>query len=200
VCAWLPLLLAAGDCEDADAPPPATGAGSSAVRRAGFSGDDARRLRELGVSADELAQLARARMAGARRQTCVALVAAAHGSGRRFDEGDAVVRLRRAGARDRTIVELARLGQLRGFATHAVIMRRAGIRDQSILEIVRFRAAGLPVFSGESFARLKRAGARDRTLIELTKRAVPERDVPVLVELRRRGASDTRILSRYPRR
>jgi len=155
------------------------------------------RLRELGITDAEVAELVKVKQAGALEETCVELVRITRERHQLFTTGDAVAGLRRAGMSDETILELARLDQLGLWAGEAQAIRLAGISDGVILELARHRAQDHPALSGASLAELKNVGMSDHALLELARSGVTDDDVSTIVALRRRRWSDSDILRRY---
>ncbi len=170
------------------------------LEEAGISYRVTQQLRALGVTDAEVAELVKAKQAGASEQTCEELVRIAREKKLPFTAGDAVAGLRRVGMSDETILQLARLDQLGLWAGEAQAMRLAGISDAIILELARHRAQGHPTLSGASLAAWKNAGMSEVTLLELVRRGVTDDQVEAIVALRRRGWSDSEILRRYPAR
>jgi hypothetical protein len=169
----------------------------TALNELGFSWTQLQALRALEPTQPEIDELVKVRRARVEDAACVELVRNARARGGRFAAGDAVAALRRAGAADRTIVELDRLARLASDAGELQAMRLAGFSDEALLELARARSAGEPALSGPSLAALRNAGVAEATLLELLRRRVPDSEAQAILALRRRGARDAEILRRY---
>lgn len=169
----------------------------SALNELGFSWTQLQELRALDPTQQEIDELVKARRARVEDAACVELVRNARSRGGHFAAGDAVAALRRAGAADRTIVEIDRLGRLAADSGELQAMRLAGFSDEALLELARARAAGEPALGGPALAALRNAGLAEGTLLELLRRRVPDSEAPAILALRRRGARDPEILRRY---
>jgi len=154
-------------------------------------------LKKMDLAASEVPQIAEARSAGLSDDDCIALVRLLHGQHEKFDIGNTVAQLLRAGMPGSAVMELAHLGQIKSWGVEAVAMHLAGLSDEIILQDARRRAAGLPVLSGASLANLKNTGMREYTLLQLVRRGVPDSQASTILALRRRNWSDAQILRRY---
>ena len=163
----------------------------------GFSYTLEEELRALDVTDSEVAELAKAKNGGITDATCVELIHLARGKQQPFVDGAGVAGLRQAGASEETILELARLNQLGLQSGEEQAMRLAGLSDSIILEVARRRAEGKPALSGSSLATLKNAGISESTMMELLRRGISDNQIPSIVALKRHGASDSKVLSRY---
>jgi hypothetical protein len=163
----------------------------------GFSYTLEEELRALDVTDAEVAELAKAKSGGITDATCVELVRIARGKQQPFSGGADVSGLRQAGASEETILELARLNQLGLQSGEEQAMRLAGLSDSIILEVARRRAEGKPALSGSSLATLRNAGVAESTMMELLRRGISDNQTAGIVALKRRGASDSKVLSRY---
>ena len=76
-------------------------------------------------------------------------------------------------------------------------MRLAGLSDAIILETARHQAEGKPTLSGLSLGKLKNSGLREKTLLELARRGVPDSETDQILALRRHRATDAEILRRF---
>jgi len=166
----------------------------------GMTFSSVRELRELEVTEEEISELAKAKSAGLSEATCVGLLRIARSRNVPFADGDAAVRLRRAGISEAGILELARLNQLGSWAGNAELMRFAGISEQTILVVARRRSEGLPAMSGASVAQLKNAGMSEAAVRELARRGVNDDEAKVAFSMSRRGMRDSEILRRFPGR
>lgn len=170
---------------------------TSALDSAGMSFTSVQTLRGLDITNAEIPQIAEARQAGLTDDDCVALVRLARSHNEKFESGDDVAQLLRAGVSEPALMQLAQLNQL-SWSGEAVVMRLAGLSDQIVLEAARRHAAGLPVLSGASLANFKNTGMREATLLQLVRRGVPDNEAPTILALRHHGWSDVQILRRYP--
>ncbi len=171
---------------------------TSALDSAGMSFTTVQTLRGLDVTNAEVSQIAEARQAGLTDDDCVTLVRLARSRNEKFESGDDVAQLLRAGISETAVMQLAQLNQIASSSGEAVVMRLAGLSDQIILEAARRHAAGLPVLSGASLANFKNTGMREATLLQLVRRGVPDNEAPTILALRRHGWTDVQILRRYP--
>lgn len=171
---------------------------TSALDSSGMSFTTVQALKGLNVNNAEVPQIAKARQAGLTDDDCVSLVRLARSRNEKFQSGDDVAQLLRAGISEPTLMQLAQLNQISSWSGEAVVMRLAGLSDQIILEAARRHAAGLPVLSGASLANFKNTGMREATLLQLVRRGVPDNEGPTILALRRRGWTDVQILRRYP--
>jgi hypothetical protein len=154
-------------------------------------------LRQLDVSNAEVAELVKLRQVRISDQAAIELVRIARSRQQEFASADAVAALRRAGMREDSILELARLDRLGLDVGEMQAMRLAGIPDEVIVAQARRRARGEPVLSGPSLAAMKNAGLSDATLLELVERGVPDSAAPEVLRLRRRGLHEGEILRRF---
>jgi hypothetical protein len=164
---------------------------------AGMTYDSIRQLAALEITTSEVAEVAMARASGVSDQTCVALFRIFRDQKQPFDIGDDVAGLFQARVSEGTILELARLNQLRLSAGEFQAMRLAGLSDATVLAVARHRALNQPVLSGASLAGLKNAGVRESTLLELARRGVPDSKASEITWFRRHGGSDAEILGRF---
>ncbi len=171
---------------------------TSALDNAGMSFTTVQTLKGLDITNTEVSQIAEARQAGLTDDDCVTLVRLARSHNEKFESGDDVAQLLRAGISEPTVMQLAQLNQIASSSGEAVVMRLAGLSDQIILEAARRHAAGLPVLSGASLANFKNTGMREATLLQLVRRGVPDNEAPTILALRRHGWTDVQILRRYP--
>lgn len=170
---------------------------TSPLDRCGMSYDAIQELKKLNITASEIAEIAQARQAGLPDADCVEVLRIYRGRGQAFDAGNALAGLAQVGLREETILQLARLNQLgRGWG-ELQAMRLAGLSDSIVLEVARHHAQGQPVLGGASLARLKNAGMREATLLELARRGVPDAQADAILSARRHGASEADILRRF---
>ena len=159
--------------------------------------DAVQQLQALNVTSPEIANILKVYDAGLPDGDCVQIVRIFHGRGQAFDAGTAVAGLIQAGMNDQAVLELATLNQLGPAAGEYEAMHLAGLSDDIILEVAQHRAQGKPVLSGAALAGLKNTGLRGSTLLELTRRGVPDSEAQAIISFRRRGASDSQILRRF---
>jgi hypothetical protein len=188
------LLLACGlaGCQGA------RGVDTQPLNNSGMSYNSVRQLEDLKVTSAEVADILKMHEAGFPDGDCVHVVQEFHNRGQLFGAGSAVAGLIQAGMRDQTILALADLNQLGVSAGELEAMHLAGLSDAVVLEVARHRADGKPVLAGATLARLKNMGVRAPTLLELTRRDIPDSEAREIISLRRRGASDAQILRRFP--
>jgi hypothetical protein len=165
--------------------------------RAGMSYDAIHELKSIEISTAEVASVATARQSGFSDADCIDAFKIYRDRNQPFDAGDSIAGLIRADVSQDTILGLAGLNQLGLDSGELQAIRLAGLSDEIILEVARHRAQGKPVLEGASLAALRNAGVRESTLLELTRRGVPDSRADAIVALRRHGASDAEILSRF---
>jgi hypothetical protein len=165
---------------------------------AGFRYSSIKQIQDLDPTKAEVAQVVKASKGGASETTCVDLVRIARGQKRHFAEGDAVGALHAAGISDPTILELARLRQIESWSGEAVAIRLTGTSEGVIVAVAQRRAAGQPVPSGASLARMKDAGVSEATIIELVNHGITDTDAESIVFRKKRGWRDEQILRDFP--
>ena len=163
----------------------------------GMGYDAVQELKSLNVTPAEVAEMAQARQAGLPDPDCVEVLRIYRGRGQAFSAGAAIAGMIQVGLREDTLLELARLNQLDHGWGELQAMRLARLSDAVVLEVARHHAEGRPVLSGASLARLKNAGLRDATLLELARRGVPDSRADAILSARRHRASDAEILRRF---
>ena len=161
----------------------------------GFSAIQA--LRGLHLDNNEVNQVVTAKQAGFSDDGCVALVRLARGRNEKFQTGEDVGDLLKAGMSEPSILELAQLNVLGLWTGEAQTMRLAGLSDRIILEAAHRHAAGETVLSGASLANFKNTGMSEAALLQLVRRGVSDSEAPTIIALRHRGWSDAMILRRY---
>jgi hypothetical protein len=164
---------------------------------AGMSYDGIHDLKSLRISTAEVASVATARQGGFSDPDCIEAFKVYRSRNQPFDAGDAIVGLVRAGVSEDAVLELAKLNQLGLDSGELQAIKLAGLSDGIILEVARHRSEGKPVLAGVSLAELRNVGVRESTLLELARRGVPDSQADAIVGLRRHGASDAEILSRF---
>lgn len=170
---------------------------TSPLDASGMNYDAIEQLKGLNITAAEVSEIAKVRQAGFSDADCVQLIQIYRASGKPFDAGDAVPGLLQAGVAEGTIIQLAQMHQLGLDWGELQAMHLAGLSDAIVLEVARRRAAGQPVLAGASLARLKNAGLRQTTLLDLTRSGVPDSEASAILAYRRHGASETEILRRF---
>lgn len=163
----------------------------------GMSYDAIEQLKNLDVTAPEVAEVAKAHLGGFSDHSCVEMFRIFRERHQAFNAGDAVAGLARVGISEDTILELARLKQLDFGAGELQAMRLAGLSEPILLEVARHRAAGKPVLAGASLAQLRNTGVHEATLLELARRSVPDSRAAAILAYRRHGASDAQILREF---
>jgi len=165
---------------------------------AGFRYSSIQQLQQLDVTKAEVAELAKAAKGGVAEATCVDLVRVARGQKTHFAEGDAAASLHAAGIADETIVELARLRQIAPWAGEAGAIRLTGTSDRVIVAVAQRRAAGQPVPSGASLARMKDAGVSEATVVELINRGLTDSGAATVEFQKKHRWTDEQILHDFP--
>ena len=156
-----------------------------------------KKLEALKITSEEIPEISRMRSAGFSDDSCVSIVEIYHRRGKPFAAGEAVAGLAKAGVRENTILELARMDQLGLGAGEFQVMRLAGLSDAIILETAKHEAAGTPSLSGLSLGKLKNAGLRESTLLELEQRGIPDSATDQILAMRRHRATDKDILRKF---
>jgi len=165
---------------------------------AGFRYSSLQQLQQLDVTKAEVPELAKAANGGVDQATCVLLVHVARGQKTHFAEGDAAASLHAAGVADPSIVVLAQLRQLASWSGEAAAIRLTGTSDRVILAVAQRRAAGQPVPSGASLARLKDAGVSEATILELLGRGLTDSDAAGVEWRKKRRWTDEQVLHDFP--
>lgn len=163
----------------------------------GLGYDATKKLETQGITAAEIAEIAKVRSAGMSDEGCLQVFQIARARGEKFTTGDGVAGLVRVGMREQDVLELARINQLGLGAGELQAMHLAGLSDAIILEVARHHAAGKPALSGASLASMKNAGLRESTLLELARRGVSDSQASAIIAYRRHGAKDAEILRRF---
>lgn len=165
---------------------------------AGIGYNTIQELQKLEIAQEEVLEVVKAKNGGVSDATCVEFVKIAREHHGWFESGDAVASLRRVGAGESTLLELARLNQYGLWVGEAQAVRLTGFSDNMLLILARRRAASQPYLSGASLARLKNAGLNEETLLVLAERGVTDADVPTLLDARKRGVSESQIRAFTP--
>jgi hypothetical protein len=165
---------------------------------AGFRYSSIQQLEKLDMTKPEVDEVVKAAKGGVGEATCVLLVQVARGQKTHFAEGDAAAALHAAGIADAAIVELAQLRQLGTWSGEAAAIRLTGTSDRVIVAVAQRRAAGKPVPSGASLARIKDAGVSESAILELLNRGITDSDAAGVVWQKKRGWKDEQILHDFP--
>jgi hypothetical protein len=165
--------------------------------RSGMAYDTVKQLEALNVTNAEVSEILKMHEAGFSDENCVRMIRVFRTRGQAFHAGDTVSGLIQARMSDDTILALANLNQLGSTSGELEAMHLAGLSDAVVLEFARHRAENKPVLSGAALAGLKNTGLRGSTLLELTRRGVPDSEANAIISLRRHGASDAQILRRF---
>jgi len=165
---------------------------------AGFNYSSIQQVEQLKVSNEEVPQIVKAYKGGLAEATCVELVRIAHRQKAKFLEGDAAAALHAAGMADDAILDLARAGQVSAWSGEAQAIRLTGISDGVIVALAQRRAAGQPIPSGVSLAKMKDAGIAEATLLELVKRGATDADAGPLEWRKQHRWTDEQILKDFP--
>lgn len=156
-----------------------------------------KKLEALKITSEEIPEISKMRSAGFSDDSCVSIVDIYHQRGKPFAAGEAVAGLVKAGVRENTILELARMDQLGLGAGEFQAVRLAGLSDAIILEMAKRQAAGTPSLSGLSLSKLKNSGLRESTLLELEQRGIPDSATDQILAMRRHRATDKDILRKF---
>jgi hypothetical protein len=156
-----------------------------------------KKLEALKITSEEIPEISKMRSVGFSDDSCVSIVEIYHHRGKPFATGEAVAGLVKAGVRENTILELARMDQLGVGAGEFQVMRLAGLSDAIILETAKREAAGTPSLSGLSLGKLKNSGLRESTLLELQQRGIPDSATDQILAMRRHRATDKEILRKF---
>jgi hypothetical protein len=156
-----------------------------------------KKLEALKITSEEIPEISKMRSAGFSDDACVSIVEIYHQRGKPFTAGDAVAGLVKAGVRENTILELARMDQLGLGAGEFQVVRLAGLSDAIILEMAKHQAAGTPSLSGLSLGKLKNSGLRESTLLELERRGVSDSATDQILAMRKHRATDKEILRKF---
>jgi hypothetical protein len=161
---------------------------SAVAEQAGLGPDNTGGLQALNVSKPEMGELAKARQAGLSDQGSIDLIKLARSRHKPFTGGQAVADLLSVGSSEKTVLELARLGQLGLWTGQAQALRLAGFSDSVILAVAQRRSQGLPVLSGEKLASLKNAGASETQIIDMIQKGSTEQQASAYIAQRERAA------------
>src|SRR6202166_4223869 len=145
-------------------------------------------LKTLNVSNAEIGELAKAHEAGLTDPSTVVLIQLARDRKQPFADGQSIAGLLNAGLSEQTVLELARLNRLGGWAGEAQAMRLVGLSDKVILAVAPRRSKGLSVLSGEKLGELKTAGASDALILEMVQRGDSEQAASNYIAQRNRAA------------
>jgi hypothetical protein len=165
---------------------------------AGFRYSSIQQLQQLDVTKAEVAELAKAAGGGVDQATCILLVHVARGQKTHFAEGEAAASLHAAGIADETIVGLAQLRQLASWSGQAAAIRLTGTSERVILAVAKRRAAGQPVPSGATLARLKDAGVSEATLLELISLGLTDSSAATVEYQKKHRWTDEQVLHDFP--
>jgi hypothetical protein len=170
---------------------------TSPLDSAGMNYDSIRQLKAVNVTSAEVAEIAKARQGGLPDASCLAIFQIYRARKQPFDAGSNAGALLRSGMTPETVVSLAALNQLGVESGELQAMRLAGISDDIVVEVARHHAQGKTVLSGAALASMRNTGMRDATLLELTRRGIPDSQSTAIVASRRRGLNDTEILRHF---
>ena len=125
------------------------------------------KLEEMNVSANEVANVARAKDTGLSDEACLELVRLSRSRGGEFNEGDAVGVLAGVQFTEDEVMTLARQNQLGLWVGEVQAMRLAGVSKPVILALARERSKARPSISSPNIVRLQDSGLSDNQIIEL---------------------------------
>jgi hypothetical protein len=146
-------------------------------------------LRKLNLNDAEVQQLILARQAGFSDEGGIELVQIARAREETFADGQAAANLLRAGMRESSVIEMARLNQLGLRAGEAQAMRLARLTDDVVLAIARRRAAGQPSLSGAGATALQNAGFSESQLLVEINRGMVDSEAEALIARRNAAAA-----------
>jgi len=168
------------------------------LEEAGFHYNAIKQFEQLDLSKLEVEELIKAFKGGVGEDACLDLIRVARGQKTQFAEGEAAASLHATKVADATIVELARLRQLGTWAGEAGAIRLTGTSDRVIVVVATRRAAGQPVPSGVSLAKMKDAGVSEDTIITLVNNGISDADATSIEYRKKKGWKDEQILHDYP--
>jgi hypothetical protein len=172
----------------------------SVLDAAGVSPDAIDQLRRLGMSGQEIQQVSIVYHGGMDRQSCISLVKIAHQQHEAFTYGSAAAGLLAAGMKQESVLELARLDQLRTWAGEAQALRLAEVPDEVILELAKRRASGQPTVSGPKIAKLRNLGAPARELLDDIRAGLTDSRADQLIAWRSRSSQRQGFVRQIGRR
>lgn len=186
------VLLAVGGCQKVryvDTKP---------LEKAGMEFSSIETVKAMNPTDAEIAEVTKAKMGGLSDKTCIELLRISRTQGQSADFADPADGLVQAGMTEREILELASMKQLGIGYGELQAMRLTGLSDAVVMEVARRHAAGKQALSGVSLARLKDTGLSQAALFELVHRGIPDAQVPGIVAMRRKKASESDIMQHYP--
>jgi hypothetical protein len=166
--------------------------------KAGMEFSSIETLKAMNPTDAEIAEVAKAKMGGLSDKTCIELLRISRTQGQSVDFADPADGLVQAGMTEREILELDSMKQLGLGYGELQAMRLTGLSDAVVMEVARRHAAGKQALSGVSLARLKDTGLSQAALFELVHRGIPDAQVPGIVAMRRKKASESDIMQHYP--
>jgi hypothetical protein len=186
------VLLAAAGCQKVryvDTKP---------LEKAGMEFSSIETVKAMNPTDAEIAEVTKAKMGGLSDKTCIELLRISRTQGQSADFADPADGLVQAGMTEREILELDSMKQLGLGYGELQAMRLTGLSDAVVMEVARRHAAGKQALSGVSLARLKDTGLSQAALFELVHRGIPDAQVPGIVAMRRKKASESDIMQHYP--
>ena len=186
------VLLAVGGCQKVryvDTKP---------LEKAGMEFSFIETVKAMNPTDAEIAEVTKAKMGGLSDKTCIELLRISRTQGQSADFADPADGLVQAGMTEREILELDSMKQLGIGYGELQAMRLTGLSDAVVMEVARRHAAGKQALSGVSLARLKDTGLSQAALFELVHRGIPDAQVPGIVAMRRKKASESDIMQHYP--
>ena len=168
------------------------------LEKAGMEFSSIETLKAMNPTDAEIAEVTKAKMGGLSDKTCIELLRISRTQGQSADFADPADGLVQAGMTEREILELDRMKQLGLGYGELQAMRLTGLSDAVVMEVARRHAAGKQALSGVSLARLKDTGLSQAALFELVHRGIPDAQVPGIVAMRRKKASESDIMQHYP--
>jgi hypothetical protein len=147
------------------------------LSQSGFWTDTIQKLRDLSVSDSEVTELIELHNAGFSDDSCVEFVRLARARQQMFTGGDAASGLLHAGLAEPTVMELARLNQIDGWAGDAQVIRLAGYSDRVVLAVAHRRADHEPVASAASLVELKNTDVTEQQVLDMISRGLTDEQV-----------------------
>jgi hypothetical protein len=147
------------------------------LSKSGFWSDTIQKLRDMNVGDSEVTELIKLRDAGFSDDDCVEFVQLARAQKQMFTSGDKAAGLLHSGLSESTVMELARLNQVEGWAGEAQSIRLAGYSDRVVLAVAHRRADHQPVASAASLVELKNTDVTEQQVLDMISRGLTDEQV-----------------------
>lgn len=135
--------------------------------QSGMWSDSVTQLHEMNITESEIPEIIKVHEAGMSDQGCIELLRIVRDRKEMFTSGDAMSDLLKVGAAEATVLELARLDQIRPWTGESQGIRLAGYSDAVVLAVARRRSAHLPTVSATSLVELKNIGVTEPRALDL---------------------------------